>query len=616
MLNLVSCTANRSRDESSAIVKNDQHARQLYIAGNFYAAAKEYLALAEFDADHKVQYQLSAVNALINSRHLVLAKQVISSLQQQRLNNAQHILNNIYMAQILFAEGDADGAYVYLIANPENDIPSPVLAKFYETRAQILFTKDEYFAVAKNRARLNSYLDTAQEIDANYQKLWEALSNLSFEQISGYLKNNVGTLRSWLELAEISTNPIQNKDEFLELMATWQQRYPAHPASYKIVQTISDEFSALNQLPSQIALLLPFHTVYNEVSIAIREGFIAAWHQQRGDKPTIKIYPSNIENIVEVYQRAIDEGADFVVGPLQKTVISKLVEEVEPKTVPTLLLNQYKGERDVSQITSNSVSLPVFRQFYISPEEEARQVAERAWFDGHGRAIIIDGDDKIARRISAAFAEHWQELGGIILSNTSIESNIKDMRYPVQRILNIEYSAQRGKLLQDRLGMNLKTTLRGRDDVDFVFMAVAPVIGRRLVPELRHYQTKDIVFYSTSQIYTGELDSRLDSDLNHVIFNDMPWVVESEYKYSSLSRALERAHKSTYKNNRRLYAFGIDAYQIISKINYLMRKSTQHYQGTTGIIKFTPEGRVDKRLIWSRFINGKPELYNNIVDLN
>ena len=73
------------------------------------------------------------------------------------------------------------------------------------------------------------------------------------------------------------------------------------------------------------------------------------------------------------------DGAQFVVGPLSKPAVSKLMTE-GAITVPTLTLN-FAYQTDPLPANLYQISL--------SPEDEARQVAERAWLDGHNQAISV-----------------------------------------------------------------------------------------------------------------------------------------------------------------------------------------------------------------------------------
>ncbi|MCK5432722.1 MAG: penicillin-binding protein activator, partial [Gammaproteobacteria bacterium] len=99
-----------------------------------------------------------------------------------------------------------------------------------------------------------------------------------------------------------------------------------------------------------------------------------------------------------------------------------------------------------------------------------------------------------------------------------------------------------------------------------------------------------------------------DGDINNVSFVDMPWVIDPENEYSPLNRMIERYRKPAHSAYKRLYAFGIDAYRLIPRIAELFLQPSQQYEGKTGYLKIDKEGRIHRRLIWARFVGGKPEL--------
>lgn len=607
VLSLTGCDPQTSKPDTDVPAPEaNLHARELYQAGNFYAAAEEYLALAKADPNNAIRYQLGATDALIKDQKIDQAQQIIDLLPQDKFSNAQKILKNTYSAQILLAKDDPEAAYTLINIDLPADTPRPVLAKYHETRATILHRKNEYFAAAKEHVLLNSYLDDAQAISGNYQNLWQNLSRLSPDELDAYRSDNPGILTSWLELAIISKTMLQNTANLESAVITWQQRYPDHPALYNIIPDIIDISRQLAKQPIQVALLLPFTGKYSDASIAIREGFLAAWYESRNDKPIIKIYSTDADNVVEAYEQAIAEGAEFIVGPLQKSAISNLIEHGEIK-VTTLVLNQYDGELDTAN-NFNMSALPAIIQFGLSPEEEAKQVAERAWFDGHARAISITTKDERGRRINDAFVSHWRELGGTILEHVKLGHDIKELANPIRSALNIDQSKQRSKALRSRLQRSLKTETRRRQDVDLIFMAVPPMTARQLVPQLRYYGTEDVALYSISNIYTGIINTRADNDINGVLFIDMPWIIDLENEYSPLNRMIERYRKPAHSAYKRLYAFGIDAYRLIPRIAELILQPSRQYEGKTGYIKLDEEGRVHRRLIWARFVDGKPEL--------
>lgn len=609
VLGLSGCGSQTSKPETP-VVAADVHAKELYQLGNFYAAAEEYLALAESNPKNEIKYQLGAADALIKDQEIERAQQILEILPQDKLSNVQRTLKTIYVAQISLTRNDLEATWQQLNFTIPADTPRDVIAKFHATRATTLHLKNEYFAAAKEHILLNSYLNDPQETADNYQNLWQDLSQLSLDELNDYQTDNSGILVSWLELTIINQTMMQNTANLETAIATWQQKYPDHPALDSIIPAIIDSSRQLAEPPSQIALLLPFTGRLNDASIAIREGFMAAWYESRDDKPIIKIYNTDVDNVVEKYEQAISEGADFIVGPLQKNAISKLIEEGDTR-VTTLVLNQYDGQRDTTN-TSSPSALPSMIQFGLSPEEEAKQVAERAWFDGRARAITISTGDERSQRVQDAFTTHWQALGGITLEHVNIGQDIRVLADPVRRVLNIDQSEQRSKTLRSKLQRSLKTEARRRQDVDLIFMTVPPAIARQLVPQLRYYRIDDIVLYSISNIFTGNVNERADEDINNVTFVDMPWVIDPENEYSPLNRMIGRYLKPAHSAYKRFYALGIDAYDLIPHITELILQPFRQYEGKTGYLKIDREGRVLRRSIWAKFVDGKPELSDTV----
>jgi len=210
VLSLAGCDPQASKSDDTSVSAADVHAKELYQAGNFYAAAEEYLVLAKSDPNNEIKYQLAAADALIKNQEIDRAQLLIDFLPPQKLSDVQHVLKTIYEAQILLAQDDTEAAYDRLNINLPSETSRIVLAKFYETRATILQSKKEYFSAATERILLNSYLDDTQEISRNYQNLWRSLSHLSPNELDTYRTDNTGILISWLELAIISKTMLQN----------------------------------------------------------------------------------------------------------------------------------------------------------------------------------------------------------------------------------------------------------------------------------------------------------------------------------------------------------------------------------------------------------------------
>ena len=106
---------------------------------------------------------------------------------------------------------------------------------------------------------------------------------------------------------------------------------------------------------------------------------------------------------VALYTRAVAEGAELVIGPLAEGRRRRSWIRAGELPVPVLALNQVEVD----------TTLPANLFMYsLSPEDEARQAAERAWLDGHRRPLILAPQDTWGERLANAFEQRTRTLGG------------------------------------------------------------------------------------------------------------------------------------------------------------------------------------------------------------
>ena len=86
---------------------------------------------------------------------------------------------------------------------------------------------------------------------------------------------------------------------------------------------------------------------------------------------------------------------------MKKESIDKLAEQHD-LPVPTLALNYISSEITPPQN---------LYQFGLSPEEEARQVAERTWLDGHVNAAVLTPIGPWGDRVYQAVKQRREEIG-------------------------------------------------------------------------------------------------------------------------------------------------------------------------------------------------------------
>jgi len=327
-----------------------------------------------------------------------------------------------------------------------------------------------------------------------------------------------------------------------------------------------------------IALFLPLSGAHAQAAQAIKAGFLAQHHAQIQNEATpldIKVYDtSQHSDLGMLYGKALAEGSDFIVGPLIKSDVQKLSQIAQAGSpVPILALNLSSDIKEPG--------LDNFFQFALSPEEEAQLLAQKAWQDGHHSTSIIVPDNEWGKRVLDSFSTKWRSLGGKIPSVALINNN------------NPQAAIQ--KLLQVRT--NIKPPSR-RKDIDMIVLATSAMQARQLRPLLNFYYANDLPIYSTSSIYQGKPQPDQDNDLNGIIFCDMPWILDNRHDSND-----------PFHHSARLYAMGLDAYQLVSRLSTLSESPNTEYQGATGILSIGPNHIIERKLNWAQIKDGVPQLY-------
>ena len=339
---------------------------------------------------------------------------------------------------------------------------------------------------------------------------------------------------------------------------------------------------------------------FGKAAKAIRNGFLAAYYHDsdRQTKPTINIYNTNSDTpIADIYNRALDAGATVVIGPLDKKKIVELTTTTDI-AVPTLALNHLENE---DYYASNLF------QFGLSPEDEARQIAQRAWFDGHNEAAMIYPEGSWGDRVASAFKLHWEQLGGRIATEQHYPAKKNDFSASINKLLNIDQSKERKKSLAKLLKARMRFEPRRRQDIDFIFMGAFPRQARLIPPQLKFFDAGDLPLYATSHSFSGKINRSSDRDMNGVIIGDMPWTLRGN-KSSPVRKTIYKTFRKDVGKYSRLYALGVDAHNVIYFLNWLRSNANARLNGATGTIHMTTNNRLDRDLTWARFSRGKPKV--------
>ncbi|MFP5344326.1 MAG: penicillin-binding protein activator [Gammaproteobacteria bacterium] len=599
-----------------------RQAEALERQGDFTRAAQEYARLAEsVDVSVRAEYQLRAAALWLRAGEPDRAQTVLAAVSVARLDAGQSARKRLLDARIALALRVPQQALNALQAPLSAHGPA-MQAEAELLRAEAHDMAGNHLEAARERVLRESLLSESIAIEDNQRAILHSLGQLSDNALQE-LRTSADALSGWMELLFIARN-ISAADAPRQI-ADWRMRYAGHPAREPVIAALfanpprpsasaPAQISPVNGAPfgasqgksfgfaqgRRIALLLPLSGNLAGAGGALRDAFLSAAHADSAADPQVRVYDvaAAQTDTLTVYQQAVQDGAQFIVGPLDKEDVRALFS-LASVPVPTLALNAVE----------NTGGAPAnLYQFGLLPEDEAQQAAERAWFEGKRQAPLLIPQGEWGERMRQAFSARFQELGGRVVDSQSYAPGDTDFREPVQRLLQFRETPKELLARNSRLPPEKKLPkATRREDADMIFLAAQPPAARQLRPLLQFYYADDLPVYSTSHLYGARSDPDLDQDLDGVIFGDMPWVLLEAAGRQALRAALMGQAPAAFAQYTRLYAMGVDAYHLLADLERLRQSSDERFAGETGILSMDGAGRLHRRLVWARFAGGEAQ---------
>ncbi len=452
--------------------------------------------------------------------------------------------------------------------------------------------RDEIAAAIRERILVDPVLNAIEKKN-NHEQLWQNLLALPVEElISLAAAEIIYAFQGWYELGIVGKAYQYNLDRQLVELNNWKLRWSRHPAAEQLPQTLQLVEQMAAERPDQIALLLPLNTA---AGLIVRDAFMSAYLNVLsfgGQVPQIRFYDTSTTNdMVALHRQARLEGAGMVIGPLLRQNVAQL-QSVRNLGVPTLALNNIEGLQALS---------PQLYQFALSPESESRQLAVKAWNDGHRYAAILsplNPPDEIYQRKRDSFIEQWTQLGGQVVTQEFFSNNYTES---IENLLDLNASENRKEEISDLINASVEFSQRRRQDVDFIFLIAGPLAARQIKPSLGYLYAGDLPVYATQDIYSGINRPLEDVDLNGIIFGESPWLLSQEDELKASAQLLFPQNSA---QNLRLQAFGIDAFRLYPRIRQLETGATNAFIGATGVLSLDVQNRITRQLNWARMQDG------------
>ena len=471
----------------------------------------------------------------------------------------------------------------------------------------------EYQASLDEWLLASPYLSEAER-EPYYDGFWKTLLHVSTERLNSlYQQKKSSQLKGWVALALIYQST-RGLDQQLASLEQWKRDWAHHPALKYLPGDFETLKSSSTKRPDKIAVLLPLTGRLAKAGEAVRDGLLASHYEAMGQNepiPELQFYNTASTNINDLAAQAMAEGAQLIIGPLNKSLVKQLNSDVTHR-IPVLALNYLDDtatDKAIDQPSLHGVPATTavshrtnLYQFGLSAEDEVIMAAERGQLDGHKTALIITPDTEWGKKINTTFKARWQELGGEIVGSAEFNTNTQ-FSSMAGWLLHTDQSEERARQLNRLLGETLGFQARRRQDVDMIFIGATPQEARQIKPALAYQYAGNLPVYATSNTFSGITDPDQDQDIDGIRVPIMPWLVPGSP--SPLQQQINNLWQQSKSQLGTLYALGADAYKLYPRLQQLASLQGSQLQGLTGSLSITPGGKVYRELNWQIFRKGR-----------
>jgi hypothetical protein len=574
----------------------EARAERLASNGDHGEAAGAYMGLAvDASGEERDRYTLLAVEQYLDAGDVARARTAFGGVAQPVQGRLAALWTTNRAAFHLY-NGEADAALSLLEPLSREALSRRDRLRVEALRADAWFQKSDPARAVELMVQRESWVGDRRGIESNRERLWQGLLFSNPQTLRGAAEMaSDPVVRGWLTIGSLAASTGQQGVGWSNGLVRWREQNPGHPAM-SILGDLDIPEHLLLEYPRQIALLLPLSGSAATAGQAVQNGFLGAYFATASgldDRQRVRIYDVNAEGgAAAAYANAVDDGAEFVVGPLLKRNVDELANNILVP-VPVLTLNY---------LSDDTLAPPGLYQFALAPEDEAVSAARRAFQDGHARGVALVPNNEWGRRLLTSFVTEFDGLGGTLLDYRLYTPGKQDFSDEIETLMGLSGSVQRYRRLRANLGVALQFDPRRRQDTGFIFLATDAPAGRLLKAQLKFHYSGDIPVYSTSSV--NSLDGRSNADLNGIMFADTPWVIDPQPWIASLP-AQFADYWPEERRLTRLHAMGYDAYNLIASLYGARGGTMAELDGATGKLFLDTHGRVHRRLAWAQFQSGE-----------
>lgn len=552
-----------------------QSAQALAQRGQLDQAAQAYLQLADAHRARADHYRLLAAQAYRQEGELARAAPLLDQISREGLSGDEPTRLDLLRAELALQQHDPRTA-LKLTTAPHLNVPAELQARLLELRARAMAATGDVWGAARTRVEMDSGLsglDRSQN-RGEVMALLEKLGVPALRQRAAAMHPGDRML-AWINEALVHQGVAVARPQA-------QLGQPVGTMTAGAGANVREGY----RMPRQVALLLPAGHGYAAATASIRQGFFAAYAQAantHAPRADVRLYDSggDAAGAARAYQQAVADGAQLVVGPLTRDAVAGAVGQAT-LPVPLLTLN-YPDQRGMPPAN--------VMEFGLLPETEGAQAADHMVEQGLRSAYVIISSQDFAQRAASAFKAEMIARGGQILGMSTLSPGA------------FNYGAAIN-------GLGAGSAPPGTG----IFISMRPEEARLLVPQLQIARIT-LPIFATSYVYSGDDDAGRNRDLDGVQFCDAPWLFAGQPGLPSrndLAGQLPSARGAA----ARLFAFGMDAWNLVPYLEWLRNHVGSYLPGATGQLTADQFGRIRRVLVWAKFVDGVAQPQSGSLQLD
>ncbi|KHT55262.1 lipoprotein [Alteromonas macleodii] len=572
---------------------------------------------------------LQAADLYLQNQQPVLAQQVLYEVKEDGISGVNQSYYSLLVTKAYAGMPDASAEELLAMLDGVTGTGETAFQKA-ELQTQ-LFTQQGNLAAAAN-----SVLKTNLTDDEKVQQVWQWITSIPASSL-----DSVGSaypdLSPFITLRELTEENASSPEKLAKSLQQFKQVYRGHVLENALPENVIEATQLTDAGANDIAVLLPLSGRLARTGQVVKNGIMAAYYtdvEKRQDEhllPRLRFIDTNEVDT----QHLLSEIGDtkFIIGPLLKDTVERLIPSL-PLGVNVLALNRpdelpYNASTkglatgssnpavaddalasgtglagDDTQNELHSLGLPTSLNYYgLAPEDEAKQLAEFIFNKGYRAPIVIAAQSSLYQRMDDTFKKHWR-----ILNNqenkqraniTSVSFNDSNsLREGITQALDVAQSNQRINQIEYMTNDEVYNMPRSRRDIDAIVAFASPQDTELLNPiieaSLNPYDGKQVPVYATSRSMDYDSGKNQWRDLQNVHFIDMPWLMPS-HSWQPLQQEVEQAWQNQNTMQKRLFAFGFDAYQLLPQLGMLNTLKYLSHEGLTGTLSLNQQGEVIRK---------------------